>query len=399
VSLAAQLAVLPITLVHFNQLSLVGPLANLAVVPLAAVATIVGLAGVGLSAATETGAELLLNATWPVLLALRGVVALVALVPSGLIHLPAPPAHAVVAYTSGLGLGLLAWRIRSSPARAGPAAGVATLLLAWAALTTVWPLLAPATGTLRVTVLDVGQGDAIVVEAPDGRVMLVDAGPGGPMRLDVGDRVVAPFLWNRGIAKLATAVTTHADLDHAGGMSAIRRHFPIAAEWTGASAPRDQQWWGNLSVRALGEGQAGAFTRRTNDTALVLRLEYGLASFLLTSDATATAERELLTAGAPLRATVLKVGHHGARGATTLEFLQAVRPTVAVISVGPANPYGHPAPETLDRLQTAGVRVYRTDRDGAVIFETDGRRLTITRWATGGVDRYCLDPNEACEAR
>jgi len=223
------------------------------------------------------------------------------------------------------------------------------------------------------------------------------------MRLDVGDRVVAPFLWNRGIAKLATAVTTHADLDHAGGMSAIRRHFPIAVEWTGATAPRDRQVWSGLSVQALGEGQAGAlsqagaFARRANDTALVLRLDYGRASFLLTSDATATVERELLAAGAPLRATVLKVGHHGARGATTPEFLRAVRPMVAVISVGPANPYGHPAPETLDRLQSAGIRLYRTDRDGALIFETDGRQLTVTRWATRRTDHYCLAPNDACE--
>jgi competence protein ComEC len=400
VSLAAQLAVLPITLVHFNQLSLIGPLANLAVVPLAAVATIVGLAGVGLSAATGTGAELLLNATWPVLLAVRGVVALAAQVPGGLIHLPAPPAFAVVAYTSGLGLGLLAWRMRrSSPLRGGQAASVAALLLIGATLATIWPFLAPASGILRVTVLDVGQGDAIVVEAPDGRAMLVDAGPGGAMRLDVGDRVVAPFLWNRGIAKLATAVTTHADLDHAGGMSAIRRHFPIGVEWTGASAPRQQQWLGSLSVRTLGEGQANALARRTNDTALVLRLDYGLASFLLTSDATATVERELLAAEVPLRATVLKVGHHGARGATTTDFLKAVRPMVAVISVGPTNPYGHPAPETLDRLQAAGARVYRTDRDGAIIFETNGHTLTITRWATGGIDRYCLAPTEACEER
>jgi competence protein ComEC len=400
VSLAAQLAVLPITLAHFNQLTLVGPLANLAVVPLAALATIVGLAGVGFSAVTGTGAELLLNATWPVLLALRGVVALAALVPGGSIHLPAPPAHAVVAYISGLGVALLAWRARrSSPDRAGQAAGVAVLLLIGAALATVWPRLAPASGTLRVTVLDVGQGDAIVVEAPDGQAMLVDAGPGGPMRLDVGERVVAPFLWNRGIARLATAVTTHADLDHAGGMGSIRRHFPVAAEWTAASAPRHQQWWGGFSVRVLGGGQVNTLARSTNDTALVLRLDYGLASFLLTSDATATVERELLAAAAPLRATVLKVGHHGARGATTMEFLDSVRPTVAVISVGPANPYGHPAPETLERLQASGARIYRTDRDGAVIFDTDGRRLTITRWATGQIDHYCLAPTDACKDR
>jgi competence protein ComEC len=398
VSVAAQLAVLPITLAHFNQFSPMGLLANLAVVPLAAVATVVGLAAVGLSFVTSVGADLLLNAVWPVLLALRGIVALAGSVPGALVHLPAPPAGAIVAYTLGLGLGLLAWRWRHpAPERARPAAIGAVVLLIGATLGALWPLLAPPSGLLRVTVLDVGQGDAIVIEAPDGRTMLVDAGPGGPMRLDVGERVVAPFLWNRGIRRLATAVTTHADLDHAGGMGAIRRHFSIAVEWTGASVPPGRQWLGDLSALVLGPGPAAAPARRANDAALVLRLDYGLASFLLASDATAAAERDLLAAGVPLHATVLKVGHHGARGASTEEFLRRVNPRFAVISVGPANSYGHPAPETLNRLETAGAHIFRTDRDGAVIFETDGRWLTITRWAQGAVERYCLELESACD--
>jgi competence protein ComEC len=181
-------------------------------------------------------------------------------------------------------------------------------------------------------------------------------------------------------------------------MGAIRRHFPIAAEWTGESAPRGRQWLGALSVLALGDRPAGAPSRPTNDSALVLRLDYGLASFLLASDAPAAVERELLAAGVPLRATVLKVGHHGARGASTEEFLRRVSPEIAVISVGPTNPYGHPAPETVERLKAAGSRVYRTDRDGAVIFETDGRWLTVTRWASGAVERFCLDLETACKA-
>jgi competence protein ComEC len=399
VSVAAQLAVLPIALVHFNQLSLIGPLANLAVVPLAAVATIVGLAAVSLAFLTDAGAALLLNATWPVLLALRAAVALAAAVPGGLVHLPAPPATAIVAYGLGLGLGLLAWRRRQpAPERARWAAVGAGLLLAVATLMTLWPLLAPPGGRLRVTILDVGQGDALVVEAPDGRVLLVDAGPGGPMRLDAGERVVAPFLWNRGIVKLTAAVTTHDDQDHAGGMGAIRRRFPLASEWAGDTAPRGRQWFGGLSVLVLGSGPARAALRRGNDAALVLRLDYGLASFLLAADMTAAAERELLAAGAPLRATVLKVSHHGARGASTPEFVRRVSPAVAVISVGPGNAYGHPAAETLDRLRAAGARVYRTDRDGAVIVETDGRLLTVTRWADRAVERYCLEPETASQA-
>jgi beta-lactamase superfamily II metal-dependent hydrolase len=97
-----------------------------------------------------------------------------------------------------------------------------------------------------------------------------------------------------------------------------------------------------------------------------------------------------------LGATVLKVAHHGSRGSSTPEFLRAVSPVVAVISVGARNPYGHPTPETLARLDAVHAAVYRTDRDGAVIVESDGRALSVTAWATGRIARYCLDPETDC---
>ncbi|HSE92873.1 MAG TPA: DNA internalization-related competence protein ComEC/Rec2, partial [Methylomirabilota bacterium] len=371
VSLAAQLAVLPIALVHFNQLTVVGPLANLAAVPLAGAATLVGLAAIALSAASGGAADVLLHAVWPLLLALRGVVALAAAVPGALLHLPAPHWTAVTAYAAAAGLGLGAWHTRTTaPDRARWCGLAAGLLLAVAVGVALWPLARPPDGRLRLTVLDVGQGDAIVVEAPDGRTLLVDAGPGGPMRLDAGERVVAPFLWNRGILRLAAVITTHADADHAGGMPAIRRLFAVTRDWGPASIPRERQWIGGLVLWPLGD-HVPAATR--NDGAVVLRLDYGLASFILASDASGEAERHLIATRAPLAATVLKVGHHGARDASTPAFLAAVRPALAAVSVGPRNAYGHPAPETLARLTAAGARILRTDHDGALLFDTDGR--------------------------
>ena len=122
----------------------------------------------------------------------------------------------------------------------------------------------------------------------------------------------------------------------------------------------------------------------------------GLASFLLASDIGAARERQLVAAGTHLESTVLKVAHHGSRSSTTPEFLRAAGPTAAAISVGARNPYGHPDPGVLARLAEIGARVYRTDRDGAVIFETDGGTLTVTRWASRLVDRLCLDPEAIC---
>ncbi len=417
VSAAAQLAVLPIALAHFNQLPVLGVLANLGAVPLAGLATVLGLLGAALSLGSEAAGALLFNAAWPVLLALRALVALVARVPGALLHLPAPPWSATAAYVLSLALGLAAWRRwRRAPAR-GQArrppdrrpvllAGAAALLLLTAVAVGAWPLVRPPDGRLRLTVLDGGQGDAIVVETPDGRALLVDGGPGGPWRLDAGDRVVSPFLWNRGVLRLAAVVATHDDQDHAGGLAAVRRNFAVA----GTLAPGHRHWLGGVPMLVLAPGAlpapgdappapgAAAPARRGNDRAPVVRVDHGLVSFLLASDIGADAEAALLAGGAPVAATVLKVAHHGAAGSTTRAFLGQARPRVAVISVGARNPYGHPSARTLERLAAAGARVYRTDRDGAVILETDGAGLTVTAWATGAVERYCFDPERGCPA-
>jgi len=398
VSLAAELAVLPITLVHFNQLSLIGPLANLGAVPLAGLTTIVGLAGVGASWATSAAGEVLLNATWPVLLALRALVAVTAAPAWALVHLPAPSAPAVLCYATGLLLALGWWRLRPErPRLAGRLGILALALVALAVGIGAWPLVRPPDGRLRVLVLDVGQGDAIVVETPEGRTLLIDAGSGGPMRLDAGERVVAPVLWNRGVLRLSAAVTTHDDQDHAGGIAAIRKLFTIGEAWTAEELRAAPRVLGGVRLTALDRpDEVGNRRRSRNDDALALRVDYGLVSFLLASDITAATEAQLVAAGAPLAATVLKVAHHGSRGSSTPEFLRAVRPLVAVVSVGARNPYGHPSPETLARLAEVGATVYRTDRDGAVVLETDGRRLTVTRWADRHADRYCLDPETVC---
>jgi competence protein ComEC len=424
VSLAAQLAVLPIALVHFNQLSTIGVAANLGVVPLAGLATILGLLAVALALVSAALADVAFNAAWPVLLALRAVVAAAAAVPGALVHLPAPGWPAIACYVAALGLGLAWWHTRAASPRASRRAGVAALgSLACALALEAWPLARPPDGRLRLTVLDVGQGDAIVLEAPDGRAALIDAGSGGPMRLDAGERVVAPFLWNRGVLRLAATVVTHADADHAGGMHAIRSDFRIAETWDVEALGRGPRWLGGAMVSLVSPREAwqagsrdraetrsfwappaapssitlpAAVGRSRNNEALVVRVEYGLASFLLASDIEAPRELELVASGTPLAAAVLKVAHHGSRSSTTPEFLAAVGPGVAVVSVGARNPYGHPDAGVLARLAAAGARVYRTDRDGAVVLETDGRTLTVTRWATRVAERFCLDPEAIC---
>src|SRR5205823_11882055 len=165
--------------------------------------------------------------------------------------------------------GLAAWHWRARRG-AGPAlAALATLALLMAVTLAALPILTRGDGRLRVTVLDVGQGDAIVVETPDGRAVVVDAGAGGPWRLDAGERAVAPFLWNRGVLRLHATLTTHSDIDHAGGMAALRRLFRPAETWDDVAGARTL---GGVLLTSMAPDVPGG---RRNDRATVLRLGLG----------------------------------------------------------------------------------------------------------------------------
>jgi competence protein ComEC len=410
VSAGAQAAVTPLMLAHFNQLSLIGVVANLLVVPLAAVATTLGMLALLVETTSTTLGPLLFAALWPVLLALRAVVWAAAALPAAMVHLPAPPLAAVAAWFGALLLApalAASRRIRIAVA----------ILVVCAAGLSVWPWLRPTEGRLRVTFLDVGQGDATLIELPEGPRLLVDGGPGGPRRSDVGERVVAPFLWNRPLLRLDAVALSHWDADHAGGLAAVLTRFRVGQFWEngrppGAAAetvaaltrtrvPRraltagQRLWLGHALVTVLGPGPGPL--EASNDQSLVLRLDWRGFSLLLAGDLGPRGEALLLERPGPVGVLALKVAHHGSRFSSTAAFLERARPRLAVVSVGARNPFRHPSAEALARLEAAGARVYRTDRDGAVILETDGRVLTVTAWARGVTETFRLDDPEGPE--
>ena len=411
VSFGAQAAVTPLMLAHFNQLSLVGIAANLLVVPLAGAATTLGMLALLVELASSTVAALLFNALWLLLLVLRAAVWLAAVLPAAMIHLPAPGLLTGSAWYTALGL---------LPHSARPSARRATIALVLIAIVaTALPWMRLGDRTLRVHFLDVGQGDAVLVELPEGPRLLVDGGPGGARRFDVGERVLAPFLWNRAASRLDVVALTHQDTDHAGGLAAVLRHFAIGEFWeNGRSGPAASELEQALAVsrptrRTLAAGQrlwiGGAVISvlnpppdggpaSANDDSLVLRLDWRGISLLLTGDLGPQGEARLTERGGPLRILALKVPHHGSRFSSSVAFLRAAQPALAVISVGARNPFHHPAPDALARLEAAGARVYRTDRDGAVILETDGATLSVTRWGARATEQFDLDPERVPRA-
>jgi len=251
------------------------------------------------------------------------------------------------------------------------------------------PLL-PKERVLELHMIDVGQGDAIALRTPSGRWVLIDAGPRSAT-FDAGERRVVPYLKREGVRRIEALFLTHPHLDHIGGAPAVLRAFPVRgiidpsrphgsrpylqlleeAEREGGS------WWraregmtlqvDGVSVHVLHPSENIVEAPRLedpNDLSIVLLIRWGRGTILLTGDAPASVEHEVLEQLSSL--TLLKVGHHGSRTSTSSDFLAVTRPQYAVIGVGDGNNFGHPHPEVMERIARIGTEVLRTDRDGDI---------------------------------
>lgn len=245
---------------------------------------------------------------------------------------------------------------------------------------------------LTVSYIDVGQGDAALVQC-DGHNMLVDAGTNAST-----ERLLS-YLDGIGATSYDLVVGTHPHEDHIGGLDKVVEQFDVANVWMPrvqadtrtfedvllaikakglritSPAPRDTFELGGATVTAL--APIGSSYAETNDYSIVLRIDYGGTSFLFTGDAEETSENEMLAAGAHLKADVLKVGHHGSRSSTTDMFLDTTDPGYAVISCGADNSYGHPHAETLQKLDAKGIRILRTDKLGTITIRSDGKDVFL----------------------
>lgn len=401
---AAMLGCTPVLAIIGSDLPLLGVPANLLAAPLGELVALplcLVHAVLWWAPAAERGAAAVASGALEIV---RAIAFAASASPLARLPMPVPTATELAA----LALGAWAWWL----ARAGPerrvvvAASLGALLgLEHAAVREGRPQ-----GELRVSMLDVGQADALLVDFPDGRAMLVDGGGAARSPLDIGRRVLVPVLRARRRGRLDVVAITHPHPDHYSGLAAVLAEVAVGEVWIGGEAPDDgapgyaallaeiarrgvpvrraaelcggPRHFGAASVEVLAPCPGQEQQRGANDGSLVLRVGLGTRRALLMGDAGAGREQDLLAghgARARLAADLLKVGHHGGRDALGPAFVAAVSPAVAFVSCGVRNRFGHPDPGTLAELARAGAQVARTDRGGGATWTTDGTRTALAR--------------------
>ncbi len=379
---AVTLGLTPLLLALFQQVSLVSPLANAIAIPVVSLVVVpLTLIGVALPF------DLVLQLAHGVMAACGALLEWMSALPAAVWQQHAPPAWTVAAAVLGVFWLLLP---RGFPARW---IGIAALLPLF--LVEPPPL---AEGDLRLTVLDVGQGLAVVAQTRN-HALLYDAGPAFGPQIDSGNRIIVPYLRASGVRELTGMVVSHADNDHSGGANSVLQAVPVGRLLSSlpdthpllaqvASAQRCEaggRWqWDGVEFELLHPTQA-SYAReklRNNDRGCVMRISTAGASVLLTADIESKSERELL-ASVPdkLRAQVLLVPHHGSRTSSSPDFVAQVNPDIALVAAGYRNRFGHPKDDVLDRYRALGSRIYRTDHDGALL-------LSVERDGTVNARRY-----------
>jgi len=393
-SLTAQLGVLPLIALNFNRVTFASLLLNFAAIPLVGVIMALGYVFLMFSATVSLIADILSRLIHILIDILMAISHILDPFPAWSYRIPSPPLSILLGYYLFLAIFLLPKIIRKQK------------LIVLFGFTVIFVLLVtypfPShSRTLKLTFIDVGQGDSILVEFPGRNTMLVDGGGIPEETFDIGERVVSPFLWRKGIKKIDHIVLTHAHPDHMNGLKAVTKNFKIKEFWEAFSPQENESYAelkrlmskkaicrrtfrgqenkiGEVKIEVLNPKQADPYVFRVhNDQSVVLRIVYGQTSFLLTGDIGKTVEEELERASPTLQSQVLKAPHHGSDSSSSADFLRAVAPQIVIICVGQGNVYNLPDQSVLDRYEQYDASIYRTDQVGAVEISSDGRTIAV----------------------
>ncbi|MFN8008257.1 MAG: DNA internalization-related competence protein ComEC/Rec2 [Terriglobia bacterium] len=405
VSFAIQVVFVMLMILYFHRVSALAVMLNVIVVPLVGIIVPLGflclLASFFSSAVSLFLAELCLYLLRP----LQSLALFFSALEWGNYRVATPPAGAVMVYFALLALVLLPLMPRVVRAISACSMGLWLMAIVFYPFTPQLPL-----DKLQLTLIDVRQGDSILISFPGSHFMLIDGGGllgrsfgevFAEEEFDVGERVVSPFLWSLGVRRLDWLVLTHAHHDHMGGLHAILKNFPVGQLWLGKNpnVPEYIALWKealrkSIYLRNFREGEvvqivggsieflnpapnAPMSSTPKNNDSLAFRLLFGDRSFLLTGDIEQKIEDQLVYDGLELKVDVLKVGHHGSRTSTSPQFLAQVQPVWALISVAAHSPFGHPHPQTLQALNSRQIPIFRTDQDGCISVRTNGKSLEL----------------------
>ncbi len=422
ISLLALGGTLPLAMFYFNQISLIGPIANLVIVPLIGFLVVpLGLFSAFLSLFSTSAALLGIKIGAQILSASLVLINILAEWPYASIQTVTPTPFEIGLYYLLFGaLVSVGARHRSEHSSRSYAQDVSKIQLAKVLIVIVliagsidagwWAYRRFGHKDLRVTMIDVGHGGATLLELPKGKNLLIDGGGFSDNSVfDVGARVVAPLLWRNKIKTIDTLILSHPNSDHLNGLLYIAKHFKVKEVWTNNEeadtigykrfleivreeairipnfkrSPRDRNIKG-VRLQTLYppvdflEKRQREKWRNSNNNSLVIKVSFGTTALLFPGDIMAVAEKELINiAGKRLKSTILVAPHHGSRSSSTPAFLNRVQPASVVISSGAPQSYNLPHPSVVARYKERGYRIFRTNQNGAIVITTDGHKLRI----------------------
>jgi len=400
VSTAAWIGIFPLSAYFFSKVSIISIVSNIFIIPLTGIAVILGFITFFIGLASISFAGIIANINYLVLNLITLIAKSFSLIPFAFVYVAQPLIMVIILYYLSVFFMVEIFYKKTLSQKIKKKASL--ILLSVTLLIIIVQVFYPA-DKLKVNFINVGEGDCILIEAPNKINILIDGGGTPQSDFDVGSKIVIPYLRRKGINEIDLLILTHPHLDHLEGLLPVLKEFKVdmvldsglpcdSSEYKEfislikkkripyhkAKAGDNFIFSNNLEIFLLNPLYDSDFYEESdfNNASIVVKLFYKDADFLFTGDIEEAAEKKLLVWQNILQSDILKVGHHGSSTSTNLEFLDKVDPSIAVITVG-KNHFGHPSQKIIERLEDKNIQIYRTDEDGTIIIRTNGQEYWI----------------------